>query len=78
MGPRMFCENCSHDQFVWEADVCKGILLTKQVNLVAWLLVGYLYHHIENNLYTNFFSTALACCLCYENIYKTPVCHLQI
>ena len=46
-----------------ELNVCKCILLTKQVNIVSWLGVSYFCDHAEINLHTNCFSTAVACCV---------------
>ena len=66
-GPTRFHEIYIRGQFVEGDDVCKGILLTKQVNLVSWLCVSYCYDHIENNLLVIFFSTTMEYSLCNEN-----------
>ena len=49
-----------------EIDLCKGILLTKKVTLVARLCISCFYGHAVNNSHNNLFSTAIAGSLCDE------------
>ena len=42
-----FCETFGIGQYVGEINVCKCVLLSKQVNLVAWLHVSYVNDRAE-------------------------------
>ena len=73
-----FCEMYDHVKVVMEVEVCKGLLLTEQVNLLSWLCVEYFYDHAVINSHNNFFSMAMECCLHDENTYRPRGCDMGV
>ena len=76
-SPATLVKFSDYGQFLGEVDLCKCVLLTKQVNPVTCLHVCYFCDHAKK-IVSNFHSTAMVCCLHAENTWRPLVFHLHV